>query len=160
MIYFSAEEMAAGSNFIMLVGAPGSGKSTLADKISRGGNWVIISPDNIREELTGNPHDKSQDRNVFKIVYAMLEERLRSGDNVIYDATNYNTKYRTNVMYTVGKFANKTICLVATATLLQCLINNESREYQVPAETVEKMYLSLKMHQPSISEGYDAIARF
>ena len=56
MNLFTENELAAGSNFIMLVGAPASGKTTFAHSICDEFNdtdhkFTIVSPDNIRREL-------------------------------------------------------------------------------------------------------------
>lgn len=153
------------SYFIMLVGPPGCGKSTFAELLKNrdpNNRWIIISTDAVREEVCGVGHrsDMSRDREVFKHVFERIENGLKSGDNVIYDATNYLIRYRINIMKVASKYATKKLCMVSSLPLSKILMQNANREYSVPEDVVERMYLNLRSHQPTLSEGYDAIARF
>ena len=75
------------AKFIMLAGLPGSGKSTYAEELVRKEGFVVHSSDKIREEL-GDVNDQSKNEQVFTILHKRIKEDLRSGKNVIYDATN------------------------------------------------------------------------
>ena len=66
-----------GANLVILVGPPCSGKSTFAKELAKEDhNWIIISPDTIREEITGNIHDQSKNTLVFDRVYNDLVSAL------------------------------------------------------------------------------------
>lgn len=67
---------------IVTIGISGSGKSTWAK--STGLN--IVSPDEIRKELTGDISDQTQNKRVWELAYKKTRELLSEG-NVIFDST-------------------------------------------------------------------------
>jgi predicted kinase len=167
MNYFTENELAAGSIFIMLVGAPASGKTTFANNLAKEYSntdygFKIVSPDNIRRELGFLEYRREDNSKVFAIVYNKLTELLDDGENVIYDATNCNRKDRNKIMHVVEGFYNKSVCLVSETNFLTCCNRNTQRseEYKVPQDILERMYLSLMNNPPHIFEGYDVIGRF
>lgn len=80
--------------FVMMVGLPGSGKSTYAKELADEMRAIICSSDAIREELCGDENSQDKNEDVFKILHSRIKECLRKGVNVIYDATNINSKRR------------------------------------------------------------------
>jgi len=58
-------------NYIWWYGLPASGKSTIAKEISKSEDAVIVSSDEIREEL-GNINDQSQNAKVFEEVESKI----------------------------------------------------------------------------------------
>ena len=86
------------SKFIMLVGLPGSGKTYITENyFSRAKH---ISSDAIREELWGDANDQ---RNGDKVFYEMDKRTcsaLEAGEDVVYDATNMNSRKRKAVVRT------------------------------------------------------------
>jgi len=80
--------------FIMTVGIPGSGKSNWVNSRTEDENTIVVSPDNIREELTGSISDQTQNGKVWWIAKERVVDGLNSGKNVILDATNVDGKSR------------------------------------------------------------------
>ncbi|MHA1280950.1 MAG: AAA family ATPase [Promethearchaeota archaeon] len=80
--------------FIMMIGIPGSGKSRWIEENINKDDFVIVSTDKIRKEITGKVSDISQDDNVWKIAKQRIKEALSNGKNAILDATNVNRKKR------------------------------------------------------------------
>lgn len=76
----------------MLCGLPGSGKSTYAKQLSDETNAIICNSDAIRRELFGNENLQENNDTVFKILHSRIKENLKSGHDVIYDATNIHSK--------------------------------------------------------------------
>lgn len=158
--FVNALDLEQGSNFIILVGAPGAGKTTIADELVEKFGFVKICPDNIREEVSGNWMDQTQNDKVFAIVYSRIEEFLERGDNIVYDATNCRSAYRFKIINVCKPYATSIICLCATTTIGECLSRNSKLIRSVPENIIERMYFTLKKHPPTIFEGYDMIVRF
>ena len=80
--------------FIMTIGIPGSGKSTWIGSQTEDENTIVVSPDSIREELTGSVSDQTQNNKVWWVAKQRVIEGLNNGKNVILDATNVDGKSR------------------------------------------------------------------
>lgn len=159
--FINTLDLMRGGNLIIMVGPPGSGKSTIADDICKKfKNFVIVSPDKIREEMTGDTSDQTQNDVVFGRVYGLLTSYLEDGYNVIYDATNCRSTYRYKIIDVCKSYAYKIICLMSTTPISECIKRNNSRNRHVPEDVIEKMYFNLRKHPPIIFEGYDLIVRF
>lgn len=82
-------------SLIELIGVSGSGKSTwIKNNKSKWNKTVVISPDEIRKELTGNISDQSKNKEVFELTKILIIHNLKKGKNVVLDATNIDTIYR------------------------------------------------------------------
>lgn len=78
---------------ILPIGISGSGKSTWIKSLESSG-YTVVSPDDIRREITGNVSDQTQNKLVFQIAHARMFDILDDGGSVIFDATNVNTMNR------------------------------------------------------------------
>ena len=78
--------------FVMMVGLPRSGKSTYAKELADEISAVVCSSDAIRQELCGDENLQNKNEDVFRVLHRRIKEYLRKGTNVIYDATNINSK--------------------------------------------------------------------
>lgn len=86
---------------IVTVGISGSGKSTWSREfIKNNKNSIIICPDDIREELTGDINNQSYNYKVFKLAYSRLEDFVKNNkyDYVIFDSTCCNRKTLTEII--------------------------------------------------------------
>lgn len=100
----------------LMVGPSGAGKTTFVNKyanlaglippglrsnpfyvsnLTRGDypTW-IISPDDIRKELTGDRANQQHNKQVFELAHMRVAEGLASGDHIIFDATNLQVSAR------------------------------------------------------------------
>lgn len=75
-----------------MVGIPGSGKSTWAGSNLPGA--VVVSTDDIREELFGSADAAHSSQRVFTLAHRRVIEALKNGSDVVYDATNITPKAR------------------------------------------------------------------
>ncbi len=76
----------------MMVGIPGSGKSWYAGHMLP--HAVHHSSDAIRQEILGDMNDQRKQGLVFQTLHDRVLGDLRSGYDVVYDATNINGKRR------------------------------------------------------------------
>lgn len=149
----------AGS-LIMLVGPPGSGKTTIASELESRGGYTVISPDEIRVEITGDASNQSKNEQVFVKVHQRIAEAINNGEIVVYDATNCRPIYRSKILRRTKHITANCICVVCTASLQECLANNANRNRTVPDNVIERMYLSLRNNPPTIFEGFDLIVEY
>lgn len=137
--------------FYMMVGLPGSGKSYYAQKLP---DAVIHSSDAIREELLGNISDQSNQELVFQTLHDRVLEDLRTGKNVVYDATNINFRRRQQFLSQVRalRILNlNAVCVFTAAPYSKCLENNATRERTIPESVIKRMYENFDI--PMMSEA-------
>ena len=80
------------AKLILPIGISGSGKSYIYNKEYK--DCVQVSPDLIREELTGDISNQSKNKEVFKLAFERVDECLNKGLDVFFDATNVNKSQR------------------------------------------------------------------
>lgn len=141
--------------FTMMVGLVGSGKSTYAKQLAEETNAIICSSDAIREELYGDENSQDNNEEIFKILHSRIKENLKNGKNVIYDATNINSKRRRAFLSELRKIPCVKKCIVIATPFEVCCIQNESRDRVVPYEVIERMYKN--WNTPYWFEGWNEI---
>lgn len=82
---------------LLPVGISGSGKSTWI-KANTDSNTIVVSPDDIRRELTGSISDQKRNSEVWSTAYDRVTMALNAGKNVILDATNVRSDERKRLM--------------------------------------------------------------
>lgn len=139
-----------------LVGIPASGKTTWGkEKINSSENIVHLSSDLLREELYNNINDREHNAEVFNIMNKRTKEYLRNGIDVIYDATNINSKRRMAFLKELKKINCKKVCVYFAINPNVCMNNDCFRDRQVGDEVIENMYKNLQI--PMYHEGWDKI---
>lgn len=141
---------------ILLVGIVASGKTTYINQHFFGKeDFVIISPDEIRQELTGNMSDQSKNAEVFQVAGERAEFALKSGKNVVIDATNYNIQNRKKWIQ-IGKFYGAEIeAVILPVSLEVAKERNSKRNRVVPEWVIEKQYTGFQY--PNKNEGIDTL---
>lgn len=144
-------------NFIMLVGIPAVGKDTWArDYIKKHPNTVIHSSDDIREELYGDASHQGSPIKVFELMHSRTLRDLRTGKDVIYNATNIKYKDRKSILSQLKKIDNLTCyCKIFVAPIEVCKERNAKRERVVPDFVYDRMLGSFQV--PFYNEGFDDI---
>lgn len=142
------------AEFILVVGLPASGKSELGDRIKEEKNVEIVSSDSIREELFGDRKNQSDNNLVFKIMQERTLEYLAQEKDVLYDATNINSKRRKNLLECIPDNVYKR-CIYISAGKQGCINRDNKREHQVGVEVIDRMYKNLQI--PMYHEGWDKI---
>jgi predicted kinase len=92
--------------FIIPIGISGSGKSRWIKSLE-GQNYVVISPDDIRRELTGSISDQSRNKDVFPLAFQRSVDALNQDKNVIFDATNVVSDLRIKMLNHLKQNVNK-----------------------------------------------------
>ena len=143
------------SKFYMMIGLPASGKSTEAKKIAKENNAIIHASDLLREELFGTADIQEDNELVFTELHKRIKTDLRSGKNVIYDATNISYKRRKAFLQEIQKIDCPKIAVFIATPYEDCLKNNQQRERKVPEYVIAKMYKNFYI--PQMYEGWDKI---
>ena len=143
-------------NFIMTIGPSGSGKSTYIESFNSVG-YDIHSSDALREELLGDVNDQSHNAYIFTQMLNRTINSLSKGRSVVYDATNLNSRRRTNLLYRLKKeFPElKTYAMVSITTPENCIGRRALSDRPVPAEVIMRQIKSFEV--PTKSEGFDEI---
>ena len=135
-----------------LVGLPASGKSTWA-KENANENTIWLSSDRIRKELYGSEEKQENHVEVYELMNKRTREALNSGVNVIYDATNINSRRRKGF---ISQFKNiRKVCIYFATDLNDIIYRNKVRDRKVPLQAIDKMYKGLQI--PMYFEGWDNI---
>lgn len=151
--------------FIMTCGCPGSGKSTWAhqraeENRDRSIPTIVISPDEIRGELYGDPAIQGNPREVFternhRFIQAF--DTLADGGEIIYDATNLRESYRIEVLKMVRAYDNVKAVLWFFLQPLEVLIERDKQRSRTVGEKVIKRMLASFTPPNPLKEDWDEI---
>jgi predicted kinase len=75
------------ADVILPIGTSGSGKSTFIKSLPQK-NLVVIEPDAMRVEFTGNINDKSKDKEIYNEAANRAIQAIKQGKQVVFDTTN------------------------------------------------------------------------
>lgn len=144
--------------FIVLCAPSASGKTTYAQSlVAANPGLSILSPDNLRFELTGDMSDQS--RNAF-IFNTLLPIRINGCHSrvlgCVLDATSTTRKAR-KLLVEYAKVAGYTRieCHVIKVDEATCQARNAARERQVPEFVISRQFT--QWQEPELAEGFDAV---
>lgn len=144
------------AKLILPIGISGSGKSYIYNKDYK--DCVQVSPDLIREELTGSISNQSKNKEVFKLAFERVDEYLNKGEDVFFDATNVNKSQRKSF---TDKYKNtdiEVIYVVLPADIdlswkrIRTDIENEKNRSDVPYSALVRQK---GMYDNSLELGFD-----
>jgi len=139
----------------VMIGISGSGKSTYANGLKTSLNAQLVETDEIRQELTGDAEDQSQNGKVFEIARKRVNDYLAQGKNTIIDATSLTIRDRKDWIE-IGKANNAEIRAYFIDTPVSiCKSQNSKRKRKVPEWVIDKQVS--KLFSPTKSEGFDSI---
>ena len=122
---------------VVLIGAAGVGKSTLAARLFAPDE--VLSSDEMRGAIRGDPTDQSVTRVAFRILHRELAKRLASGRLVVVDATNLTRAARLAILRTAHPAGVDTIALVMLAPPVVVHARNAGRGRRaVPVDVVNR----------------------
>lgn len=138
----------------VMVGLSGSGRSSVAKEIAENNpNTVIVSLDNIHEELTGKVEDQSKNEEVSKVFHKKIREALENNTNVIADATNITMRLRRAIVENIKGIECHKIVYLIPKPFRQCKIDNLNRQHPVSEEVLDGQLIKFQI--PFMEEGFD-----
>ena len=145
---------------IMMMGIPGSGKSTYIQNHLMSETTIVLSSDEIREELYGDVSNQNHNDEVFKLLYSRINMYLNNEnvERIVFDATNINKKRRINFIKYIKSIATVPLdinCIYMAVPFATCVERNSKRDRVVPIEVLERMHLQLSI--PTLDENFDTI---
>ena len=156
--------------FYLMVGLAGSGKSTIAkeieyairmsspkyDEYGRADKVVLISSDDIREEILGDVNDQTQNDKVFSHIHKLIKQAVRDYNHIIVDATNLTIKNRRALLNCLDdKKDYHKIAYIVNTPIKKCKENNSKRDRKVPEYVIDNQ--AKKFEIPFANEGFDSI---
>lgn len=127
---------------IIMSGPSGSGKSTWIQKHLN--DYKKISLDNLREEFGKSRINQENNRFIISKAKEQLKNHLRNHDKIVWDATNLRKDFRLMISqlgYDYHALVTMVVLHVSEYSIYQ---GNQSRNYQVPKETVHSQIESLE----------------
>jgi predicted kinase len=126
----------------LLIGPAGSGKSAWArENLSQ---TALVSSDRMREELTGDPADQSQNYLVFQRCMDRVREELKRGAEVTFDATNFTQGLR-RMPVQAGRWCGaEVVSYLFDCSLEEALRRNQLRSRCVPEDVVARQHRLLE----------------
>ena len=140
---------------IVMCGLPASGKSTYSQWLAESGIFQRVCPDLIRKELYGDENIQGDGAKVFKIAYRDMREYGCLSENVVFDATNINSKRRKELVENMRGYFDIIICKWFHTPYDVCYARNQARNRQVPTEVLYRMFMNFE--EPSKDEGFDIV---
>jgi predicted kinase len=142
----------------MGIGIPGSGKTTVLKKLADDYGYSYICPDDIRQELTGRANNLSKEPQVWDEAYRRLEQNIKNGKTVIFDATFNSPQMRSKCLNAARKYGVEKIQGIHLDIPLELAQKrNRFRERVVPEIVLNKMHAKLEADPPDITEGFDTL---
>jgi predicted kinase len=137
------------------IGLPGSGKTTKLKPMATSSGAVYICPDEIRFELTGDARDQSRNASVWRLTYERVISSLRSGHNIVLDATNAKLGDRKEMIMVCRSAGAEVHGIWFATSLTTCLWRNEGRDRMVPESAIRRMAAMLNSSPPTLREGFN-----
>ena len=139
----------------VMVGISGSGKSTYANGLKTALNAQLVETDAIREELTGDATDQSQNYRVFQVAKKRVSDLLAQGKNAIIDATSVSIRDRKDWI-DIAKSNNAEVRAYFVDTPVDVSKDrNRKRARKVPDEVIDRQ--ASKLEAPTKVEGFDSV---
>ena len=146
---------------VVLIGPAGAGKTTLAARLF--GRDEILSSDDHRALVSGDPGDQRVTRIAFSILHRSLERRLAEGRLTVVDATNVHGHARRALLARSTAAGVPAVAVVLDVPLELALERNRARaSRRVAAEVVARQWQVLTdalARNRLGTEGFAAVVR-
>lgn len=132
---------------IMMRGLPGSGKTTKARELMKGGNYIRLNKDELREMLHVGHWTGEKEKITKGIEYKSAQILLRDNQNVIIDDTNLREKDEV-AWHDIAKKNNATFEIIDVDTdVYECLSRDVTRTKRVGYNVIMKMALKSRKYK-------------
>jgi len=140
---------------VLLVGPAGAGKSTFAGRWFR--TTEVVSSDACRALVADSGTDFRATDGAFRVLQAIVTERLRLGRLAVVDATNVQALSRRPLVGLAGRFGRPAVAIVFALSVEDCLDRNRRRQAgRVPARAVHRQHQDLRL-SPVEADGFDQV---
>lgn len=144
---------------IVISGLPGTGKSYFCHKLAEQTSFVVLATDNLRRVLFSSPrHDEAENKRLFAACHALIEDLLRRGIPLIFDATNLRERHR-EYLYRAAERAEASLILVwleapAEVVRQRLLARQEAGAPEYGSEAGWDVYRRMKPRGQRISRNH------
>lgn len=137
----------------IMCGPSYSGKSTVARRLHKNiDKSLIICPDTIREELNGDAGNQRVSGRAFKLAYERTRLALRSGYDVIFDATSLHLYDREKLYEIAQEEQSNAAVEFCVCELAEAKERRKLRARVVPEDVVEYQFERLEKPQACESD--------
>jgi protein phosphatase len=145
------------SALVVLIGPSGAGKSTLAAR--HFSPTEVVSSDFCRALVSGDESNVAATPAAFRVLHAIVKERLRLGRLAVVDATSVRAVSRKPLIALARKHGRPAVAVAFDLPLELCLERNRLRAGRiVPEDVVRRQYEQMARSQPGLQqEGLDLI---
>ena len=144
------------ANLYIMAGLPASGKSTFTKLYCKSKTMIVVSSDEIRECLYGDPNEQGDPNEVFAYVDSITYDTLKYGIDVIYDATSLTKAIRENIIKKFEDVTESIHLIWMNTPFEECLSRNFTRDRHVPYDVMVSMNERLEM--PTKDERFTTIS--
>lgn len=138
------------SNLIVICGPSGSGKTTWIG--NHCADHVLISLDDIREEINGDRRNQKNKGKVIHLARDRLKQALRDKQDIVWDATNLRSDFR-KIICDLGRDYHALVTIVLFMLPESITYqNNRNREYAVPEDVLLKQFEDFQF--PLVDEAH------
>jgi len=144
---------------IVVSGLPGAGKSFFCRKLAERLPCLILASDTLRRILFPSPqYNETENRRLFSACHVLIEELLRSGIPIIFDATNLVERHR-EFLYRAADRASAKLILVwveaPTEVVKQRLLaREEAAALEYDSEAGWDVYQRMKTRRQRIRRSH------
>ena len=148
--------------FIVVSGLPGTGKSFFCRKLAEKSPFCILESDAMRKALFTLPdYSAAESTRLFLACHALIDELLRKGVSLIFDATNLSERHRER-LYHVGEKNNAKLILVQVKAPSELVYQRlEARKNNINPEDKSdadwKIYKRMATAEDKIKRNYFAV---
>jgi protein phosphatase len=146
-------------SLVVLVGPSGSGKSTFAARHFR--PTEVVSSDRARALVSDDENDQAATPAAFRIVHAVVRERLRARRLSVVDATNVKPQSRAPLIALARKRGLPAIAIVFDLTEAVCVERNQGRtERSLTADVIHRQRDEMERSMSGLeAEGFQRVYR-